>query len=203
MINGSPHRNGCTTAAFREMQRVFEAEGVTYEVFSLQGKTVQGCIGCGSCGATGRCRFNDAVNEALTLAAESDAVVFGSPVHFASLSGTMTSFLDCLFLAESGRLENKPAACVVSARRAGTTAALDQLLKYPMYAGMPIASGCYWGMVHGMKAEDTAQDLEGMQILRQLARKLVWMVRCIETAEAAGIPRPQREADRIHTSFIR
>ncbi len=124
-------------------------------------------------------------------------------MHFAGLSGSMTAFMDRVLYAGNEQLKNKPAACLVSARRAGTTAALDQLLKYPMYANMPIVSTRYWPMVHGMTAADVEQDLEGLQIMRQMARNMVWMLQCIQAGSEAGVPLPEHEEERIATNFVR
>ncbi len=202
-VNGSPHEHGCTARAFAEMETVFRAAGIGTETLWIGGQEVRGCIGCGGCRKTGRCVFGGVVNEFLDKAESADGIVFGSPVHFAGLSGAMTSFLDRAFYAGNTQMKNKVAACLVSARRAGTTAALDQLLKYPMYANMPIAATRYWPMVHGMRAEDVEQDLEGLQIMRQMARNMVWMLRCIEAGRAAGVPDPEHEESRAMTNFIR
>ena len=203
MVNGSPHASGCTARALREMETVFAAAGIETEMMTLGTKEIRGCVACGTCKKTGRCVFSDAVNEFLDRAETADGFVFGSPVHFASLSGSMTAFMDRVLFAGSEQLKNKPAACLVSARRAGTTAALDQLLKYPMYANMPIVATRYWPMVHGNAAADVEQDLEGLQIMRQMARNMVWMLRCIQAGREAGIPLPEHEEERIATNFIR
>ena len=203
MVNGSPHEHGCTARALKEMESVFAAAGIEVEKMTLGTQQIRSCVACGSCRVTGRCVFNDAVNEFLDKAESADGFVFASPVHFASLSGSMTSFMDRALYAGSEQLKNKPAACLVSARRAGTTAALDQLLKYPMYANMPIVPTRYWPMVHGLRAEDVEQDLEGLQIMRQMARNMVWLLQCIAAGREAGVPLPEHEETRIATNFVR
>ena len=203
MVNGSPHENGCTARALREMESVFAAAGIEVEKLTLGTQQIRSCAACGGCRKTGRCVFSDAVNEFLDKADAADGFVFGSPVHFAGLSGSMTAFMDRVLYAGNEGLKNKPAACLVSARRAGTTAALDQLLKYPMYANMPIVATRYWPMVHGLNAEDVEQDLEGLQIMRQMARNMVWMLQCIQAGREAGVPLPEHEEARIATNFVR
>ena len=141
------------------------------------------------------------VNDAIDAMETADALVLASPVHYAGISGAMSAFCDRLFYASDG-WPNKPCACVVSARRAGTTAALDQLVKYPMISNMPVVSSQYWPMVHGACPEDAAQDAEGLQTMRQLARNLLWLVQCIAAGDAAGVARPETEA-RTFTNFIR
>lgn len=200
MINGSPHKNGCTAAGLEEMEGVFRAAGLEVETLCLGTETVHGCIGCQACRNSGRCVFDDIVNVAIEKSHTADAFVFASPVHYASLSGSMTSFMDRFLYTDAAQLANKPAACFVSSRRAGTTAALDQLLKYPCYAEMPVVTSHYWPMVHGFTAEDVRRDKEGTQILRQMARNMVWLLKSIEAGKAAGVPLPDHEP-RVFTHF--
>ena len=142
------------------------------------------------------------MNDFIALAGEADGFVFGTPVHWASASGAITSFMDRVFFAAGGKMRGKPAACVASARRAGTTATLDQLNKYFYICGLPIVPSQYWAMVHGSKAEDVAQDLEGLQIMRSLARNMAWMVKCFAAGKAAGVEPPALEPV-VRTNFIR
>ena len=203
LVNGSPHESGCTAAALREMETVFAREGVQTERFWIGRAALGGCTGCGACRKLGRCVTDDAVNAFVKKAAEADAFVFGSPVHYAAASGNMTAFLDRAFYsAPSGTFRYKPAAVVVSARRAGTTAAYEQLVKYPGIAEMPIISSCYWNMVHGGSPEDVAKDEEGLQTMRVLARNMTYYLRCIEAGRAAGVKLPEQEK-RLWTNFIR
>ena len=201
MINGSPHKNGCTAAGLQEMEGVFRAAGLEVETLCIGTEAVHGCIGCHSCDQTGRCVFNDIVNVAIEKSYEADGFVFASPVHYASLSGSMTSFMDRFLYTGSEKLANKPAACFVSARRAGTTAALDQLLKYPCYAEMPVVTSHYWPMVHGFTAEDVRRDAEGLQTMRTLGQNMAYLLKAQEAADAAGLPRPVYEPP-VFTSFM-
>ncbi len=201
MINGSPHPRGCTYTALHEMERVLRAAGAEVQILTVGAEQMGGCVACGGCRAAGRCVRGGLVNDAIDAMETADALVLASPVHYAGISGAMSAFCDRLFYASDG-WANKPCACVVSARRAGTTAALDQLVKYPMISNMPVVSSQYWPMVHGACPEDAAQDAEGLQTMRQLARNLLWLVQCIAAGDAAGIARPETEA-RTFTNFIR
>lgn len=201
MINGSPHPRGCTYTALHEMERVLRAAGAEVQILTVGAEQMGGCVACGGCRATGRCVRGGLVNDAIDAMETADALVLASPVHYAGISGAMSAFCDRLFYASDG-WANKPCACVVSARRAGTTAALDQLVKYPMISNMPVVSSQYWPMVHGACPEDAAQDAEGLQTMRQLARNLLWLVRCIDAGDAAGVARPETEV-RTFTNFIR
>lgn len=201
MINGSPHPRGCTYTALHEMEQVLQAAEVETQILTVGAEQAGGCTACGGCNATGHCVRGGLVNDAIDAMETADALVLASPVHYAGISGAMSAFCDRLFYAGDG-WANKPCACVVSARRAGTTAALDQLVKYPMISNMPVVSSQYWPMVHGARPEDVAQDEEGLQTMRQLARNLLWLLQCMAAGDAAGVPRPATEA-RKFTNFIR
>ncbi len=202
LINGSPHANGCTYTALSEVASALNAEGIETEIFHIGTAPVRGCIGCGGC-RSGKCVFDDdIVNRLAEKAKSADGIVIGSPVHYASAGGAITSVLDRLFYSASASLAYKPCACVVSARRAGTTAALDQLMKYPTINRMPLVSSQYWPMVHGSTPDQVRQDAEGMQIMRTLGKNMAWLLKCIEAGKNAGINLPEREAV-VRTNFIR
>lgn len=206
LVNGSPHKEGCTYTALTEVADALNKEGITTEIFWLGNKPLSGCLGCKTCAEKKMCVFDDRVNEFVDLAKDADGFVFGSPVHYAAASGTITSFMDRVFYSDSqaGRQSFylKPAAAVVSARRAGTTAALDQINKYFTILEMPIIASRYWNMVHGTTPEEVKQDLEGLQIMRVLGKNMAWFLKCKEAASKAGVPLPQRE-EKLYTNFIR
>ena len=207
LVNGSPHKEGCTAAALKEVAQTLEKEGIETEIFWIGNQIKGGCIACKSCAKTGRCALDDAVNVCLEKAAGVDGFVFGSPVHYAAISGNMTGFMDRLFYSESNGRGNKdfylkPAAAVLSARRAGTTAAFDQMNKYFTIQEMPVVSSRYWNMVHGATPEDVLQDGEGLLTMRILGRNMAYLLRCREAADRAGIPLPAREPP-VRTNFIR
>jgi multimeric flavodoxin WrbA len=205
-VNGSPHEKGCTYTALTEVAKTLNEEGIDTEIFWIGKKPLTGCTACKSCTKTGRCAFNDRANDFLDIAKGADGFIFGSPVHYASATGAITSFMDCVFYSDllGGRQSFylKPAATVISARRAGTTATFDQLNKYFTLSEMPVISSRYWNMVHGAKPEDVKKDLEGLQIMRVLARNMAWFLKCKEAGMKAGVPLPVKE-ERMSTNFIR
>jgi len=202
LVNGSPHKTGCTYTALNEVAKTLDEEGIDTEFFWIGNQPISGCIACNGCHETGRCVIQDAVNQFKEVAATADGFVFGSPVHYAAASGNMTSFLDRVFYSDSSIFYLKPAACVVSARRAGTTAAFDQLNKYPAISQMPIITSQYWNMVHGHNPADVLQDQEGLQTMRTLARNMAWFLKCKQAGQQAGVPLPQQE-EWVGTNFIR
>ncbi|MDD3416681.1 MAG: flavodoxin family protein [Clostridia bacterium] len=201
LVNGSPHKNGCTNRALEEIQMQLVKEGVDSEIFWI-GTSVQGCIGCFRCGQTGKCVFDDKVGEFLNLAKSADAFVFGSAVYYGSATGSITSFMDRVFFSGTGYMEDKPVASVVSCRRGGASEAFAQLNMYYMMNNMPVVSSQYWNQVHGFTPEDVEQDAEGLQTMRTLAINMAWLLKGIEAGREKGLARPKRETW-VATNFIR
>lgn len=203
LVNGSPHANGCTFRALKEVSHALNADGIATEIIHVGNQPIRGCQACGMCrkSDTGKCIFgDDPVNIILGKMEECDGLVVGSPVHYASASGAITSLLDRVFYA-SGGFPNKPGAAIVSCRRAGSTAALEQLNKYFMISNMPLVPSSYWNMVHGNTPSEVEQDLEGLMIMRSLGHNMAWLLKSIDMAKAAGIE-PVRE-EVVRTNFIR
>lgn len=202
LINGSPNEHGCTDRALREVARTLEDCGVQTELLWIGKGPIRGCVACGGCRNKGRCVFDDdPVNRAIEKMQQADGLVVGSPVYYASANGSVVSLLDRMFYATGG-FPGKPAAAVVSARRAGTTASLDELNKYFTICGMPVVSSGYWNMIHGNNPDEAAQDAEGLQIMRNLGRNMAWLLRCIQAGREQDVVFPKQERD-YRTNFIR
>lgn len=202
LINGSPNKKGCTYTALCEVEKELNKQNIETEILYLGQKPIRGCTACGKCLETGKCVFDDTVNAALVKADQSDGFVFGSPVHYAGASGFITSFLDRCFFAGSEVFAYKPGVAIVSCRRGGATAALDQLNKYFTINNMPVVSSQYWNMVHGNTPQEVLQDFEGMQTMRGLGRNMAWLLKSIQAGKKAGVVLPSPE-ERIWTNFIR
>ena len=202
LVNGGPHKDGCTYTALREVADTLEKNGVETEIIWLGVGEIAGCIGCGACRKTGVCFRADIVNEFVEKAEGADGYIFGSPVHYAAASGALTSFMDRAFYSGGGKLTGKPAAAVVSCRRGGASATFDQINKYFTINGMPVVPSQYWNQVHGSCAEDVKKDEEGMQTMRTLGNNMAWLLKCIEAGKEKGIVVPEREPA-IRTNFIR
>jgi len=203
LLNGSPNAKGCTYTGLLEIANELNQKGIETEIIQIGKKPIIGCTACGGCRQTQRCAFNeDGVNDFLDKVSGVDGVVFGTPVHYAGVSGAVKSFMDRAFFTNAALFRGKPGAIIASCRRGGASAALDGLHKYLAYAEMPIVSGRYWNMIHGNTPEQVAQDLEGMENLRFLGRNMAWLLRCIEAGVAAGIEMPEYET-KTWTNFIR
>lgn len=206
LVNGSPHKQGCTFTALCEVSKALNQNDIDTDLFWIGNKAINGCIACKSCVSKGKCIFDDKVNEFLKIAADYDGFVFGSPVHWGAMAGNMASFMDRVFYADFCSNKQsfllKPAAGVISARRAGTTATFDQINKYFALMQMPIISSRYWNVVHGAVAKEVLQDEEGMQVMRILGKNMAYFLKCKNLAMKMGLTIPEQE--KIHfTNFIR
>ena len=200
MVNGSPHANGNTFLALDEMRKVFAQDGIDVELVHIGNKAIRGCIGCGKCFEKGKCVFDDIVNETRDLFIECDGFVVGSPVYFASANATTIAYLDRLFFSTRVDKTMKVGAGVVIARRGGCSATFDELNKYFTISGMPIASSQYWNSVHGQTPGEAAQDAEGLQTMRTLAKNMGFLMKSIALGkEKFGLP-PKEEWQQ--TNFI-
>ena len=202
LINGSPNAKGCTFTALSLVAEELQKNGVEAEIVHVGHKNIHGCISCGKCHETGKCVFDDIVNEVAPKFDQADALIIGSPVYYAGIAGTMKSFLDRLFFSTHFDKRMKVGAAVCSARRSGTTATFDQLNKNFTISEMPIAASQYWNMVHGFTSEDVMQDAEGCQVMRVLGRNVAFLVRAI-TAERERNGLPEQEPEYFFTHFIR
>ena len=203
MLNGSCKAKGNTNLALEEIGKQLEREGIEYEIFQIGPKPIQDCIGCGQCSDQG-CVFgkDDGVNAFIAKAKEADGFIFGTPVYYAHPSGRVLSFLDRVFYSSSELFAHKPGAAVAIARRGGTTASFDVLNKYFGISSMPVPGSNYWNIAHGMTPGQAAFDEEGMRTMRNLARNMAWMLKCLEAGKQAGVSLPDTESGPM-THFIR
>ena len=201
MLNGSPRPNGNTAVALREMETVFRENGVEVETLVIGNRAIRGCVACGGCAKTGKCVFDDAVNELAPKFEAADGLVVASPVYYASANATLVACLDRLFYSTPFDKTMKVGASVVCARRGGCSATFDELNKYFTISGMPVASSQYWNSIHGRTPGEAEADGEGRQTMRTLARNMTFLMRSIALGkERFGLP--EQEA-RIATHFIR
>lgn len=201
LINGSPRVGGNTSIALGEMEKIFQQGGIQVETVQVGNKAIRGCVACLSCMEKGKCVFDDLVNETAPKFAEADGLVIASPVYYASANGTLISFIDRLFYSTPFDKTMKVGAAVAVARRGGVSATYDELNKYFAISGMPIVTGQYWNAVYGREKGEAAQDEEGMQTMRTLARNMVFLMKSIALGkEQYGVP--QREPFQ-RTNFIR
>lgn len=200
IINGSPRTNGNTQIAINELTKEFEQENIEVKNIEIGTKDIRGCIACGTCYKTGKCVFNDLVNEGIELLKEVDGVIIASPVYYASANGTLISFLDRMFYANHTDLTMKVGASVAVARRGGASSTFDELNKYFTISGMPIASSYYWNSVHGRDKGEAQEDKEGLYTMRMLAKNMIFLMKAIALGkEKYGLPLKE---ERAVTNFI-
>lgn len=202
LINGSPHEKGCTYTALSEIANTLAKNDVESEILYLGTKPVAGCIACGKCFQTGRCVFDDKVNEVLEKLDEYDGIVVGSPVYYAGPTGQLCAFLDRLFFCSERRMAGKLGAAVVSCRRGGASAAFDRLNKYFTICNMTVVGSQYWNQVHGFTPDDVRKDEEGLQTMRTLAQNMAWLLKNRDAGKTQDIAFPQYET-RLTTNFIK
>lgn len=196
VINGSPHNEGCTDRALREVEMILEREGIEITRINVGNKDVRGCIACQYCRKNGKCVFDDIVNQTAPLFAQCDGLLVGSPTYYAGCNGQLHAFLDRLFYSTAGTFDKtmKAGAAVISSRRAGSTSAFDEINKYFTISSMPIASSTYWNEVHGFIADDVEKDKEGLQTMRNLGHNMAFLIKAIALAkEKYGIPPQERD----------
>ena len=202
LLNGSPHKEGTTYTALKEVADALIESGIEAKILHVGGDAHRGCTACGACKSSGRCVFDDGLNEIADEIALADGLVIGSPVYYSSPNGTLLSFLDRLFYVHSKRFPRMMVgASVVAARRGGCTASFDVLNKYFTISGMPIASSYYWNQVHGNGSEDAECDIEGLQTMRMLGRNMAFLIKSIALGKQAfGSPEKEKKT---YTNFIR
>ena len=201
LINGSPKSNGNTAYSLAQMAQVFAEQGINTEMIHVGSQAIRGCIACGHCYKTGKCIFNDLVNEVAPKFEEADGIVLGSPVYYASANATLVAFLDRLFYSSHFDKRMKVGACVAVARRGGCSSTFDELNKYFTITGMPVASSHYWNSVHGRIPGEAEQDAEGIATVRNLAKNMAFLIKSIALGkETYGLPEYDK---RQMTNFIR
>lgn len=200
LVNGSFHQKGCTYTALCEVAKALNANGIQTEIYQI-GNATSGCRGCRACKKLGKCVIGDGVNEFVEKAANFDGFVFGSPVYYASAAGALVSFMDRAFYSGGRNFAYKPAAAVVSCRRAGASTTFDVINKYFTINNMPVVGSNYWNEIHGNTAEEAAQDEEGLQTMRVLGNNMAWLLKCIELGKLEGLE-PVKEK-KVMMNFIR
>lgn len=200
LVNGSFHEKGCTYTALCEVEKALNANGIQTEIYQI-GNATSGCRGCRACKKLGKCVIDDGVNEFVEKAANFDGFVFGSPVYYASAAGALVSFMDRAFYSGGRNFAYKPAAAVVSCRRAGASTTFDVINKYFTINNMPVVGSNYWNEIHGNTAEEAAQDEEGLQTMRVLGNNMAWLLKCIELGKIEGLE-PVKEK-KVMMNFIR
>ena len=78
---------------------------------------------------------------------------------------------------------------------------IQSISKWEGDYNMPVVSSTYWNSIHGNSAEEAGQDLEGLQVMRNLAHNMSFMVKAIALGkEKYGMPEIERKN---MTNFIR
>lgn len=183
LVNGGPHPKGCTNRALEEVEKALKEEGIETLIYHIPNVPLQDCVACGSCAKTGKCVFDDCVNEFASMAKDADGFIFGTPVYYAHPTGKIQSFMDRVFYSAKSAFVHKPAAVISSSRRAGSVTSMDVLNKHLSISEMPIVTSNYWNEVHGHTPSDVEQDREGLDTMYALGKNMAWMLKCIEAGK--------------------
>ncbi|MDD3572270.1 MAG: flavodoxin family protein [Eubacteriales bacterium] len=205
MINGSTRKEGSTRAVLGIMEEILKGQGLGTEIFWVGNQPVRDCTGCRTCRKTrnNTCVFDDDdVNELIGKCQQADGFVFGTPVYYSSPTGALLSVLDRVYYAAGDVLRGKPGCSLAVARRGGTTLALQVLNQYFLYNEMPLVSGSYWAMAHGTSPEEVVRDIEGIQVISNMARNLAYTMKALKAAQETGLEKPRNEYG-ARTNFIR
>lgn len=201
IINASPHSDGCTARALKEVEKALNEEGITTNTLHIGSKPIRGCIACNYCKDNHKCVFEDEVNVASRMFEESSGILIGTPVYYASSNGTLISFLDRLFNSSYINKSMKVGAAITSSRRGGSTSAIDEIYKYFGISNMPIVTSNYWNEVHGSVKEDVEQDIEGLQTAYNLGKNMAFLIKSINLGkEKYGLLKYDKKE---YTNFIR
>lgn len=200
IINGSPHKDGCTALALKEVEKVLNNEGIETTTIHIGNLDVRGCVACNYCQEHHECVFKDIVNEASNTFKECDGLLIGSPVYYSGINGTLSAFLDRFFNSSYVKKSMKVGAAVISSRRAGSTSALDEIYKYFGISNMPIATSTYWNEIHGSKKEDALKDKEGLETMRNLGLNMAFLIKSINLGKTSfGLPAYE---PKTYTNFL-
>ncbi len=201
LVNGSSHKDGATASLLKEVATALNEEGIETEDYFIGNEPITDCIGCGGCRKEGKCVFSDKVNEFVEMAKGADGFVFGSPVYYAHPSGRLLSFMDRAFYSGSSAFFHKPAAAVLSARRAGCVASYDVINKYFGITSMPIVTSTYWNQGFGNNKNESERDVEGHGTMRNIGLNMAWLLKCIDCGKKLGIEAPENK--KLSMNFIR
>ena len=201
LVNGSSRPDGCTSVALGEVARALNEEGIETEIMFIGNQPLPDCIACGKCRELGKCVFDDAANELSEKAKSCDGFIFGSPVYYAHPSARLLTVMDRAFYSCGKNFAFKPAASVLSARRAGNTASFDVINKYFTINSMPVVSSNYWNHVHGSQPGDVQEDKEGLMTMYNIGKNMAWLLKCLELGRNNGINAPENK--KIATNFVR
>lgn len=201
IFNGSPRVNGNTSIAIGEMENIFAQEGIEFHTVQIGNRDIRGCIACDNCNSTGKCVFDDIVNELSAEFETCDGLVIASPVYYASANATLVALLQRLFRSAKFNKTMKVGASIAVARRGGCSSTFDELNKFFTISGMPVVSSQYWNSVHGGAPGEAEDDAEGLQTMRTLARNMAFLMKSIALGrEKYGVPEKEPYE---RTNFIR
>lgn len=100
-FNGSPRKDWNTATLLKKALEGAASQGAKAELIHLYDLNYKGCISCFACKekggkSYGECVISDDLKPILKRVEECDAIIFGSPIYLATVSGAMQSFMERL-----------------------------------------------------------------------------------------------------------
>jgi len=186
-IVGSPRTDGNTAFLVETALKSAEEVGAETEIINLSSATLEPCIACDICKATGECAIYDDMGEIIEKLMDADGMIIGSPVYFGSVTSQLKMFIDrSRPLRGSFKLRNKiGGAIAVGASRNGgqesTIATIhDFLLIHDAVVvgdGAPMAH--YGGTGVGGPKGSTEQDDVGIATSKNLGKRVAELAELI------------------------
>ncbi|AKB46270.1 iron-sulfur flavoprotein [Methanosarcina sp. Kolksee] len=182
-FNGSPRKEGNTSALIKHVLAELENEGIETEIVQIGGKSIHGCIACGKCyeKMDQKCiNDKDLVNECIEKMLEADGIILASPTYFADLTPELKALIDRAgFVAKANNemFRYKVGAAVVAVRRAGSIHVFDSINHFFTISQMIIPGSSYWNMGMGLAEGDVEKDEEGIQTMQTLGQNMAWLLK--------------------------
>jgi multimeric flavodoxin WrbA len=95
-ISGSPRKEE-TSGVYKLVKTVLENTGIEYELISLRGKKIGGCIACLGCAKDNVCKVGDDMSELRDKIVNADAYVIGAPNYYSTLNAITHAFMERWF----------------------------------------------------------------------------------------------------------
>lgn len=191
-FNGSPHRNGNTSIALKEVIEVLNREGIDTELIQIGGVKITPCMGCRMCWETKneRCVIGgDIVNELIAKMKESDGFIIGSPVYTSNVTAEVKAFMDRTnFVAKANGniFKGKIGAAVVVATKTGATFAYSAINFMFGISQMITVGSTYWNSAFGKQPGDVLNDVEGIESLHVLGSNIAELIKMFNREENYG-----------------
>ncbi|MFW9966918.1 MAG: flavodoxin family protein [Candidatus Thorarchaeota archaeon] len=169
-ISGSNRQGGNTSTLVETALKAAQEFGADVDFIEIADVEINPCKHGLNCYELGRCIQDDGLNPIIEKMSKAHGIIFGSPVHYSSVTSQMKNFMD-----RAGRfahLEGKVGAAFVVARKSGADTALNQLIFFMLVKEMIIPGGISWPVGFALNVGDIRNDTEAMRMAIQTGRRV-------------------------------